>query len=123
MKTLALIAHDGRKQDILEWASFNKGTLSNFKLVGTKGTAKLLSNVTGLNVKPLGHGPDGGDIVIANEVLQNHIDCVFFLIDARTPHGHEHDIQTLIRISVLKDIPLALNRQSANYMISSIMLD
>ncbi len=123
MKTLAIIAHDGRKQDALEWASFNKKTLSKFKLVGTKGTAKAVNNVTGLEIKPLGHGPDGGDIVIANEVLQEKIDMVFFLIDARTPHGHEHDIQTLIRICVLKNIPLALNRKSADYMISSVLMD
>lgn len=123
MKTLAIIAHDGRKQDVLEWASYNKDTLSKFKLVGTEGTARAVNNVTGLNIKALGHGPDGGDIVIANEVLQDKIDMVFFLIDARTPHGHEHDIQTLIRICVLKNIPLALNRNSADYMISSVMMD
>jgi methylglyoxal synthase len=123
MKTLAIIAHDGRKQDALEWASYNKDTLSKFKLVGTEGTATAVNNVTGLKIRPLGHGPDGGDIVIANEVLQGKVDMVFFLIDARTPHGHEHDIQTLIRICVLKNIPLALNRQSADYMISSVLMD
>ncbi|MFA6617990.1 MAG: methylglyoxal synthase [Candidatus Neomarinimicrobiota bacterium] len=123
MKTLAIIAHDARKQDALEWAVFNKDTLAKFNLVGTKGTSEAVNNVTGLQIKALGHGPDGGDIVIASEVLQGKIDMVFFLIDARTPHGHEHDIQTLIRICVLKNIPLALNRKSADYLISSVMME
>ncbi|MBN2829879.1 MAG: methylglyoxal synthase, partial [Candidatus Cloacimonetes bacterium] len=86
-------------------------------LVGTQGTARNVTNITGLNVKPLGHGPDGGDIVIASHILEGNIDLIIFLIDARTPHGHEHDIQTLIRICVLRDIPIALNINTANYLL------
>lgn len=121
-KTIALVAHDSRKQDMVEWANFNKDLLAKYCLVGTSGTAKAIKNVTGLNVQVLGHGPDGGDIVIANEILKGKIDAIIFFIDVKTPHGHEHDIQTLIRTSVLNNIPIALNRTTADYFISSTLL-
>lgn len=122
IKTIALVAHDSRKQDLVEWANFNKDKLSNFKLVGTEGTAKAISNVAGLKVDSLGHGPDGGDTYIAYEVLENKIHKIIFLIDVKNPQGHEHDIQMLIRTCVLKNIPLALNRKTADFIISSELL-
>lgn len=122
-KTIALIAHDSRKQDMLEWAKFNKEKLSNYNLVGTEGTAKLLNSLLDLEVIPLGHGPDGGDIHIAAAVLKKEIHKVFFLIDVRTPLGHEIDIQALIRTCVLMNIPLSLNRSTADYMISSELMN
>lgn len=122
-KVIALIAHDSRKQDMMEWANFNKERLSKFNLVGTKGTADSISNITGLEIKSLGHGPDGGDTYIAYEVLEGTIDKIIFLIDVRNPQGHEHDIQTLIRTCVLKNIPLALNRKTADFIISSELLN
>lgn len=121
-KTIALVAHDSRKQDMVEWANYNKEKLSNFNLVGTKGTAKAIKNISGLYVKSLGHGPDGGDTYIAHEVLEGNIDGIVFLIDVRNPQGHEHDIQTLIRTCVLKNIPIALNRSTADYIISSELI-
>lgn len=120
--TIALVAHDARKQDLVEWANYNKEKLSNFNLVGTEGTAKSINNITGLNVKSLGHGPDGGDIIIAHDVLKGNINKIIFLIDVRTPHSHEHDIQTLIRTCVLKNIPIALNRKTADFIISSSLI-
>jgi methylglyoxal synthase len=116
-KTIALVAHDSQKLIMAEWASKHKETLIKYNLVGTQGTARNVTNITGLDVKPLGHGPDGGDIVIASHILEGNIDLIIFLIDAKTPHGHEHDIQTLIRICVLRDIPLALNVNTANYLL------
>ena len=121
-KTIALVAHDSRKQDMVEWANYNKEKLSNFNLFGTQGTAKAIENISGLKVKSLGHGPDGGDTYIAYEVLQGNIDGIIFLIDVRNPQGHEHDIQTLIRTCVLKNIPIALNRKTADYIISSKLI-
>ncbi len=118
-KTIALVAHDSEKIVLAEWASEYKSKLKKFNLVGTRGTTQVIENITGLTIHPLGHGPDGGDVVIANQVLNNHIDILIFFIDARTPHGHEHDIQTLVRISVIKNVPLALNRETANFIISS----
>jgi len=122
-KTIALVAHDSRKQDIIEWANFNKDKLEQFNLVGTKGTAEAIKNITGLDIKDLGHGPDGGDVYIAHAVLENKIDKIIFLIDVRTPQGHENDIQTLIRTCVLKNIPIALNRKTADFIISSKLIN
>ncbi len=67
-----------------------------------------------LNVKSFGHGPSGGDILLAAKILQGEVDKVIFFIDGETPHGHEHDIQTLIRTAVINNIPIALNRASAD---------
>lgn len=121
-KTIALIAHDTQKIILAEWANKHKKILKNFNLVGTKGTCEAIKNITGLNIKQLGHGPDGGDIVIASKVIENIIDVLIFFIDVRTPHGHEHDIQTLIRISVLTNIPIALNTQTADFIIYSELI-
>lgn len=118
-KTIALVAHDDQKVNMAEWANKYKEHLSKHNLVGTGGTCEAVENITGLRVQALGHGPDGGDIVVANEVLKGNIDILIFMIDVRTPHGHEHDIQTLIRICVLKDVPIALNKKSADLMFSS----
>jgi methylglyoxal synthase len=115
-KKIALIAHDTRKMDMAEWANFNKEKLSEYDLVGTSGTANVIKNIAGLEVATLGHGPDGGDIYIAKEILDGTIDKVIFLIDVRTPQGHEVDIQALIRTCVLHNIPLALNRKTADLM-------
>ncbi len=119
IKTIALVAHDKQKVNMAEWANKNRAILGKYNLVGTEGTCETVNSVTGLNIDPLGHGPDGGDIVIANEVLQGNIDLIIFMIDVRTPHGHEHDIQTLLRICVLKNVPIALNKRSAELMFSS----
>ena len=122
-KVIALVAHDSRKQDMVEWANYNKETLKKFNLVGTSGTAKAIENITGLSVKALGHGPDGGDVYIAYELLQGNIDKIIFLIDVKTPQGHENDIQMLIRNCVLANIPLALNRRTADFIISSDLMN
>ena len=122
-KTIALVAHDTQKVNMAEWANKNKKFLHKYNLVGTGGTCKTVESVTGLKVRALGHGPDGGDIIIANEVLQENIDILIFMIDVRTPHGHEHDIQTLIRICVLKDVPIALNKRTAELMVSSELME
>jgi len=118
-KVVALVAHDHRKQKMLEWVSKNKRTLQEFDLVGTEGTAKSIKKVTRLNVKSIGHGPLGGDIATAFKILNNEIHCLIFFIDTQTAHGHEHDIQSLIRASVTKNIPLALNAKTADCLISS----
>jgi methylglyoxal synthase len=118
-KTIALIAHDSEKINLAEWASKYKSILKNYNLVGTQGTGRAIKNITGLAITVLGHGPEGGDVIIANQVLEEKVDIIIFFIDARTPHGHEHDIQTLVRICTIKNIPLALNRASAEYIITS----
>jgi len=115
--TIALVAHDAKKNDLMEWSKENLHVLQNRKLIGTSNTAKLLSNVLDLHVEPFGHGPNGGDILLAAKILAGEVDKIIFFIDAQTPQGHEHDIQTLIRTAVINDIPIALNRASASLII------
>jgi len=115
--TIALVAHDKKKQVMLEWAKEKIDILKKRKLLGTSNTAILLKSVLDLDVEPFGHGPSGGDIYLAAKILDNQVDKVIFFIDAETPQGHEHDIQTLIRTAVINNIPIALNRATANYIV------
>lgn len=115
--TIALVAHDSKKQTMLEWAKQKVDTLKNRDLIGTSNTASLLKKVLDLDVTPFGHGPSGGDIYLAAKILDNQVDKVIFFIDTETPQGHEHDIQTLIRTAVINNIPIALNRATANHII------
>lgn len=115
--TIALIAHNSRKSDLLNWAKQHRAKLLSYNLIGTTNTAKLLSDVLDLQVQGFGHGPSGGDILLAARILQGEVQKVIFFIDAESPHGHEHDIQTLIRTAVINNIPIALNRASADLVI------
>ncbi|WP_347158174.1 methylglyoxal synthase [Pontibacter chitinilyticus] len=117
MKTIALIAHNNRKTDLLNWVKENHLLLEGAKLIGTSNTSQLINDLLDLNVQPFGHGPSGGDILLAARILQGEVDKIIFFIDAETPHGHEHDIQTLIRTAVINNIPIALNRASADLII------
>ncbi len=117
MKTIALVAHDNKKNTLLEWAKRNKKALTKCNLIGTGNTAELLNNVLELNVKSFGHGPSGGDILLASKILSNEVDKIIFFVDSQTPQGHEHDIQTLIRTATINNVPIALNRASADLII------
>ncbi|GAB2772160.1 MULTISPECIES: methylglyoxal synthase [Bacteria] len=115
--TIALIAHNSRKNDLLNWAKVHREELVKHALIGTTNTSKLLNDMLDLNVEGFGHGPSGGDILLAARILKGEVHKVIFFIDAETPHGHEHDIQTLIRTAVINNIPIALNRASADLII------
>ncbi len=117
MRTIALVAHDGKKNALLTWAKEHVLMLKKHKLIGTSNTAKLLNEVLDLDIEPFGHGPNGGDILLAAKILSHEVDGIVFLIDAQAPHGHEHDIQTLIRTAVINDVPIALNTATAEYLI------
>ncbi|MCY2688264.1 methylglyoxal synthase [Salinimicrobium sp. TH3] len=117
MNTIALIAHNSRKTDLLNWAKVHRDALLKYNLIGTTNTSKLLSDMLDIEVKGFGHGPSGGDILLAAKILQGEVQMIIFFIDAETPHGHEHDIQTLIRTAVINNIPIALNRASADLLI------
>lgn len=116
--TLALVAHNAKKHKLLEWTKRHHEDLKDYLLVGTSNTSALLNNVLDLDVKPFGHGPNGGDILLAAKILQGEVDGIVFLIDVENPHGHEHDIQTLIRTAVLNNVPIALNEATANFLVS-----
>lgn len=117
MNTIALIAHNSRKTDLLNWSKVHREALLKYNLIGTTNTSKLLSEMLDIEVKGFGHGPSGGDILLAAKILQGEVQMIIFFIDAETPHGHEHDIQTLIRTAVINNIPIALNRASADLLI------
>lgn len=117
-KTLALIAHDGKKADMLAFANDHLPVLRRYDLVGTGTTSRLLSDKTGLSVKALLSGPIGGDAQIAAMVAQGEVAAVFFFVDPLGKHPHDPDIQTLMRICNVHDVPLATNPATAGYIIS-----
>ena len=116
-KAIALVAHNEKKNALLEWAKVNKEELQNHKLIGTSNTARLLNSVLELDVEGYGHGPNGGDIILAAKILQNEVSKLVFFVDLQTPHGHEHDIQTLIRTATINNIPIALNPATATLIL------
>ncbi|GAB7089109.1 methylglyoxal synthase [Marinifilum fragile] len=116
-KTIALVAHNEKKSVMLAWVKRHLDELKKHKLIGTTNTSEILNSVLDLEVEAFGHGPNGGDILLAAQILEGKVDEVIFLIDAETPHGHEHDIQTLIRTCVINNVPMALNVATADYLV------
>ena len=121
-KTIALIAHDNKKHEIIQWAITNKETLSNFDLCGTGTTAKLVSEATGLEVKRYLSGPLGGDQQIGAKVAEGKIDIVIFFWDPLQTQPHDPDVKALLRIAVVYDIPIATNKATADYVIHSKLI-
>ena len=119
---LAIIAHDGKKADLVAFATFNRDRLAEFELVATSSTGRLLSGKVGLDVECLESGPVGGDVQIASRVVQGEIDAVLFMVDPLDKHPHEPDIQTLLRICNVCNVPLATNIATADVLIGSPLL-
>ena len=121
-KTIALIAHDNKKADIVNWALKNKQTLEKYNLCGTGTTARLIAEATDLNVKRYLSGPMGGDQQIGAKVAERKIDVVIFFWDPLESQPHDPDVKALLRIAVVYDIPIATNRATADYVIHSTYL-
>ncbi len=121
-RVIALIAHDNKKRDLVEWARFNQESLANYHLVATGTTGALLENELGLEVEKLMSGPLGGDQQIGARIAEGGVDLVVFFWDPLEPHPHDVDVKALLRIAVVYDIPMACNRSTADFMISSPLM-
>ncbi len=121
-KTIVLIAHDNKKQDLLEWARFNRGTLTAHNLVATGTTGGLLERELGLTIQKVKSGPLGGDQQIGAKITEGEVDAVIFFWDPLEPHPHDVDVKALLRIAVVYNIPIACNRSTADFLISSPLM-
>jgi methylglyoxal synthase len=120
METLALIAHDNRKVDLIAWATYNRDTLARFRLVGTRQTARLAREKVGLPVEDLLSGPEGGDAQIAALVATGKVTAVFFFVDPLSAQPHDPDIRALLRVCNVHNVPLATNLGTADLMIHAL---
>ena len=120
MKTLALVSHDHKKVDLLAWANYNRDTLWRFRLVATATTGRFLKEKVGIDVETVLSGPHGGDVQIAARVGSHEIDAVFFFVDPLTAQPHDPDIQALMRVCNVHNIPLATNLATADLIIAGL---
>ena len=122
-KRIALVAHDKKKGDLIEWASFNRDLLAQHELLATSTTGELLERSLGLSVSRVQAGPLGGDQQIGAKITQGEVDFLIFFWDPLEPHPHDPDVKALLRIAVVWNIPVACNRASADFMVSSSLMN
>lgn len=122
-KNIALIAHDHRKADLLDWVEFNSGSLSKHNLFGTGTTGGLIADQLGLDVTRFNSGPLGGDLQIGAAIVEQKIDIMIFFWDPLQAQPHDVDVKALLRIGVLYNIPIACDRSSADFIISSTIMN
>ena len=132
IKTIALVAHDNRKKDLIEWFEYNYRSLVKHKLVSTGTTGRLIEEMIqrklteehfDYHIGRLKSGPLGGDQQLGAMITEGRIDAVIFLWDPMEPHPHDVDVKALLRIAVLYNIPIACNRATADFIMSSPLMN
>jgi methylglyoxal synthase len=123
MKSIALIAHDGKKADLVAFATYNRNALSKFHLVATATTGQLLQQKVGLDVETVLSGPKGGDTQIAARVAEGRINAVFFFVDPLSAHPHDPDIQAVLRVCNVHNVPIATNVAAADLFLGASLPD
>lgn len=122
-KNIALIAHDGKKQEMLKWCEANKEILMKHKLSGTGTTARMITDHVGLQVRGYNSGPLGGDQQIGAKIVEGKIDMVIFFSDPLAAQPHDPDVKALLRIAQVYDIPIANNISTADFIIHSTLMN
>ena len=117
MKTIALIAHDKKKSEMLEFVGHHKDFLAKFHLIATRTTGTLINDTFGLGVETMLSGPLGGDQQIGALIATGEVDLLIFFVDPLTPMPHDVDVKALMRLAIVYDIPMALNRATAEHLL------
>lgn len=122
-KGIALIAHDNEKPKLIEWCRENREILEKHRLFGTGTTSRMIVDATGLTIRAFNSGPLGGDQQIGAKIVEGQIDFVIFFSDPLTAQPHDPDVKALMRIAQVYDIPMAINKATADFMIQSRLMD
>jgi len=122
-KNIALIAHDSKKPELIKWCADNSEVLKKHFLCGTGTTARMITDKTGLPVRGYNSGPLGGDQQIGAKIVEGRVDFVIFFSDPLSAQPHDPDVKALLRISQVYDIPMAINKATADFMITSLYME